>query len=82
MKSFLTLVRVEWIKTSRMRSTYIAFAVVGLLILFVQFGAYFAVDDYPFYQLLERSGMDTATLGGNVIELIEMSVHRSVVDVQ
>lgn len=59
---FLTLVKVEWIKTMRMRSTYIAFAAIGLLVMLVQFGLYFGADESDYYQFLKQNGFNTSLL--------------------
>ncbi len=59
---FLRLVRVEWVKTMRMRSTYIAFVVAGILVMTVQLGVYFNADESPFYRFLEANGFDTSLL--------------------
>lgn len=60
--TFLRLLRVEWVKTMRMRSTYIAFIAAGLLILFIQMGLYFGADESRFYQFLQRNGFPTTLL--------------------
>jgi ABC-type transport system involved in multi-copper enzyme maturation permease subunit len=60
--SFLRLIRVEWVKTMRMRSTYIAFIAAGLLILFIQMGLYFGADESLFYQFLKSNGFPTTLL--------------------
>lgn len=60
--SFLRLLRVEWVKTMRMRSTYIAFIAAGLLILFIQMGLYFGADESRFYQFLQKNGFPTTLL--------------------
>lgn len=59
---FLPLLRVEWVKTMRMRSTYIAFVAAGLLIMFVQLGLYFGADESRFYRFLQQNGFPTTLL--------------------
>ncbi len=60
--SFIRLLRVEWVKTMRMRSTYIAFIAAGLLILFIQMGLYFGADESLFYQFLKSNSFPTTLL--------------------
>lgn len=62
MMRFLTLVKVEWIKTMRMRATYIAFAATGLLVILVQLGLYFGAPKSDYYQFLEKNGFNTGIL--------------------
>lgn len=60
--SFLRLLRVEWVKTMQMRTTYISFIAAGLLIVLVQLGLYFGADDSQFYRFLQQQGFPTSLL--------------------
>lgn len=60
--TFITLLRVEWIKAMRMRSTYIAFAAAGVLCVLVQLGIYSGADESQFYQFLSKNGFNTSLL--------------------
>lgn len=60
--NFLRLLRVEWIKTMKMMSTYIAFLACGLLVLLVQLGVYYNHDDNPFYKFLSQNDLDVSLL--------------------
>ncbi len=62
MRTFLTLLRVEWVKTMRMLSTYIAFAAAGLLVVMIQMGVYFTSDRSGEYRWLKQQGFDTSLL--------------------
>lgn len=69
------LIRVEWVKTMRMRSTYIAFVAAGLLIFLIQIGIYVGADDSNFYQFLKKFGYDTSLLmNGFVATRVAMEV--------
>lgn len=56
------LLRVEWIKAMRMRSTYIAFTAAAVLILLVQLGVYFGADESRFFAFLQMAGLPTSLL--------------------
>jgi ABC-type transport system involved in multi-copper enzyme maturation permease subunit len=72
---FLWLLRVEWVKTMRMRSTYIAFIAAALLVVLVQMGLYFGASESRFYIFLERNGFPTTLLmNGFVTTRIGMEV--------
>lgn len=62
MMRFATLFRVEWVKTMRMLSTYIAFVWCGVLVMMVQLGVYFNHDGERFYQFLVENGISTTIL--------------------
>jgi len=59
---FFTLVRVEWTKTMRMTSTYIAFLAAACLVMLIQFGVYFTGDRSGEFRWLEKHGFETSLL--------------------
>lgn len=48
---FLALLRAEWLKTMRMRTTYIAFVTVALLVILIQGGLYLRADRSRFVEI-------------------------------
>ncbi|MBI1785795.1 ABC transporter permease subunit [Candidatus Sumerlaeota bacterium] len=65
--NFLTLLRVEWIKTMRMMSTYIAFAAAGCLVMLIHTGVYFTSNRSGEYRWLQEHGFDTSLLVNSYI---------------
>lgn len=46
----------------RMRATYIAFGAIGLLVLIIQLGLYFKLDDWEYYTFLKNHNFNTGLL--------------------
>lgn len=59
-RNFFTLVRVEWIKTMRMRTTYIAFVAVVVLVLMIHIGMYFGHSESRIYKAVKEMKVDTS----------------------
>ena len=60
--NFLKLVRVEWIKTMRMRSTYIAFGAAAILVIMVHMGINMSADETDIFEFFAENGIDTSIL--------------------
>ena len=58
----MALFKVEWIKTMRMRSTYIAFVAVGLLITMIQIAIYVGQDKSDFVRRFKEFDLDPTWL--------------------
>lgn len=58
----MNLLRFEWTKMMKMRSTYIVFVVAAVLIVLVHWGVYFGAPKSDIYRRLTRMNLDTSLL--------------------
>jgi len=72
---FLSLLKAEWIKTMRMRSTYIAFVAVALLVLIVELGLFYHGRHSPLARSFESFDLELSWLvNGYTATQVSMTV--------